>query len=483
MKRLILLFSILLISFFYKVFFAFCIEHQPGIGIRLREETLDNYLFLKTAPLLSFWDDSSVLRFKVNLWDKIKINNSTSIYLRLVTEPRYYIGPHEVTLDHAHNLKNFDQDEILIDNFYLEVKKPFNLPLDLKIGRQDFLGEDMYGEGFLIFDGTPGDGSRTFFFNAIRARWFIQKNHTLDFVFISNPKTERYFPIIHPSYKDFTSEYFMLYYHGKKRLIATDEKGFMIYGKSKLFKNLTLEPYYIFKEEESWGFNPNLHLHTFGIRGVLNWKEWGLRGEIATQNGRYSGTKDVSGLGGYIYLNRIFKEIPFSPKFEIGYVYLSGDNPHTKKDEGWNPLFSKGAFINELYSYVILVENIFKNGPMPAYWSNLRGLAFNLYLSPYKDLKLRLSYQKMWAVRTPYFPLTAEQMAIDHEAALLRFFWGAMISGEDKDRGQGFTIEGSYKFKPNITGLLKYEHFDPGNFYTSKTRDAKFLRIQLEMKF
>lgn len=31
----------------------------------------------------------------------------------------------------------------------------------------------MYGEGFLIliFDGTPGDGSRTFFFNAIRARW------------------------------------------------------------------------------------------------------------------------------------------------------------------------------------------------------------------------------------------------------------------------------------------------------------------------
>jgi hypothetical protein len=75
----------------------------------------------------------------------------------------------------------------------------------------------MYGEGFLIFDGTPGDGSRTFFFNAIRARWFIPKNHTLDFVFISNPKTERYFPIIHPSYKDFTSEYFMLYYHGKKK--------------------------------------------------------------------------------------------------------------------------------------------------------------------------------------------------------------------------------------------------------------------------
>lgn len=75
-------------------------------------------------------------------------------------------------------------------------------------------------------------------------------------------------------------------------------------------------------------------------------------------------------------------------------------------------MFSKGAFIN------------FKNGPMPAYWSNLRSLVFDLYLSPYKDLKLRLFYQKMWAIRAPYFPLTAEQMAIDHEVALLRFFLG-----------------------------------------------------------
>ncbi|PMP96667.1 MAG: hypothetical protein C0169_04385 [Thermodesulfobacterium geofontis] len=482
MRKLIFLFLIILFHF-YKMGFALSVEHKPGIGIRLREETLDNYLFLKTAPLLSYWDDNSMLRFKITFWDKIKVNNNTSLYLRLSTEPRYYIGPHVVTLDETNNLKNFDQDELLIDNFYLEIKKPFNLPLDLKIGRQDFLGEDMYGEGFLIFDGTPGDGSRTFFFNAIRVRWLIKKDHTLDFVIISNPKTERYFPIIHPSYKDFTSEYLMLYYHGKKRLIATDEKGFMVYGRSKVFENLTLEPYYIFKEEESWGFNPNLHLHTFGIRGVFNWKSWGLRGEITTQSGRYSGTKDVSGLGGYIYFYRTFKELPFSPKFEIGYVYLSGDNPRTKKDEGFNTLFSKGPLINELYSYVILIENICKNGPFPGYWSNLRGFTLNFYLNPLKDLKIRLSYQKMWALRTPYFSLTAEQMAKDHEAALLKLFFDAMISGKGKDRGQGLTIEGSYKITPHITGLLKYEHFDPGDFYVSEARDAKFLRLQLEIKF
>lgn len=107
----------------YKIGFALTLEHNPGIGNRLREETLDNYLFLKTAPLLTFWDDSSMLRFKITLWDKIKVNNNTSFYLRLVTEPRYYLGPHEVTLDETHNLKNFDQDEFLVDNFYLEIKR------------------------------------------------------------------------------------------------------------------------------------------------------------------------------------------------------------------------------------------------------------------------------------------------------------------------------------------------------------------------
>lgn len=57
------------------------------------------------------------------------------------------------------------------------------------------------------------------------------------------------------------------------------------------------------------------------------------------------------------------------------------------------------------------------------------------------------------------------EMTRDHEAGVLKVFFDHMISGKDKDRGQGFTIEGSYKFTPHIAGLLKYEHFDPGNFY------------------
>ena len=39
------------------------------------------------------------------------------------------------------------------------------VPLDFKIGRQDLF----LGNGWLVGDGTPLDGSRTFYFDAIRA--------------------------------------------------------------------------------------------------------------------------------------------------------------------------------------------------------------------------------------------------------------------------------------------------------------------------
>ena len=69
----------------------------------------------------------------------------------------------------------------------------------LRIGRQDFLGPDMYGEGFLLMDGSPADGSRTFYFNAAKLRWKINEKNSLDFVYIDDPRTDVFLPSIHPS--------------------------------------------------------------------------------------------------------------------------------------------------------------------------------------------------------------------------------------------------------------------------------------------
>ncbi|WP_460180285.1 alginate export family protein [Thermodesulfovibrio sp. TK110] len=448
-------------------FFAFAIEHETGGAIRLRQEILDNFIYLGTTH--SPADDRSYLRLRIQLWDKVKFNDKISLYARLATEPRYYVsGPYRVTLDNGTNLKRLDQDEIFIDNLYLDLKNPFNLPLNLRIGRQDFLGKDIYGEGFIIFDGTPADGSRSFYFNAIKLQLILAEGHTVDFVYISDPATDTYLPSLHPSAYDTEKETSRLYINHKKRLTATHEQGFLIYGKNKLSQKFTVEPFYLYKTEDEWDGNPELNFHTFGMRAVFKINdEWSLRGEMARQLGKYSDGKDKTGFGGYIFLAKAFPQVKLSPKIEVGFVYLSGDNRNTpNKDEAWNPPFSRAAFTNELFAYIVIPETSSKGGPMPGYWTNLKEVLTKLILTPSKNANLCFSYQHLWADKKTNFTGTLRQM----------------FSNEGYDRGHMLTFLGTYQFTKNIDGLLQFEYFIPEDFYTSKAKNATFIRWQIQYK-
>ncbi len=74
----------------------------------------------------------------------------------------YNLGPYSYPSDKNGHFTRLDENEMVVDNLYIKANNVFGLPVDLKIGRQDFLGPDMYGEGFLLSDGNPNDGSRCF---------------------------------------------------------------------------------------------------------------------------------------------------------------------------------------------------------------------------------------------------------------------------------------------------------------------------------
>ncbi|MGC9045372.1 MAG: alginate export family protein [Thermodesulfovibrio sp.] len=460
----IFLFLVLILS---SSSFAFAVENEIGASIRLRQEILDNFIYLGTTRAAA--DDRSYFRLRIQLWDNVKFNKEISLYARLATEPRYHVaGPYRVTLDNERNLKRLDQDEIFIDNLYLDFKKPFDLPVNLRIGRQDFLGKDMYGEGFIIFDGTPADGSRSFYVNAVKLQLIIVENHTIDFVYISNPRTDIYLPSLHPSVYDTEKETSRLYINHKKRLTASHEQGFLIYGRNKLSQKLMLEPYYLYKTEDQWATNPQLNFHTFGMRAVLKInEEWSLRGELARQIGKYSDGRGKTGIGGYVFLIKAFPQIKFSPKIEIGFVYLSGDNRNTGKDEAWNPPFSRGAFTNELFAYIVIPETVLKGGPIPGYWTNLREIVTKLSLNLSKNANLCFSYQHLWSDKKTNFTATPLNQ---------------MFSNDGYDRGHMLTFLGIYQFTKNVDGLLQFEYFIPEDFYTSKAKNATFIRWQIQYK-
>jgi len=456
---------LILMLFLFLDLFSFCyaFTNEPGAAIRLRQEIWDKVIDLGTTETQP---ERNFFRFRLQLWDNMKFNDNFGAYIRLTTEPKYNNGPYELTLDRGTNRKNFDQDELVIDNLYVDINKPFDLPVSLRIGRQDFLGSEFYGEGFLIYDGTPGDGTKTFYFNAIRARIFITKGHSVDLVYMSLPKTDIYLPSIHPAYYD--KDPGGLYKDHKKRIAASDEQGFWIYGRHKFSESILIEPYYIYKTKDESDMIPvGSHLNTFGLRAVFTLGDNFIKGEIAKQFGEYKNGNDISALGGYLYIGRTFKNCPWTPTLEIGGAYLSGDKPNTKKDEGFDSLFSWAPQWNELLLYTYLPETLSKVGPFPGFWTNQIALITKVKFVPIKDLNITLSYQHLWA---------------DEKTNITTGTFRNMFSNNGRDRGDLWMFVAKYKFNEKIDGFFQLEHLLPGNFYSDKARNATFMRIQLQYK-
>ncbi|HOL22128.1 MAG TPA: alginate export family protein [bacterium] len=427
MRRLILLFCLLFVvnSFAGDMF-------KYGVYLRLRQEYFDNAFDFNDDSTI--FKDDNYFRIKASLWGKLNFTDSVSLFAKLTSEPKIAIDSDGKL---ANNRDTWDE-EIFFDNLYLDINDIFGW-LDLRVGRQDFLMT--HGEGFVIMDGTPYDGSRSFYFNAAKATVRIGENNAIDFIYVDDPAKDEYLPVI--DWQD-------------RNVVKTDEDGIIVYGRFKIPENLSLEPYYIYKFEDS---TPNLTLNTIGNRIVLNLSTWQVRGELAYQYGEYKGGNDRDAWGGQAYVKKTFKDAKLSPSFEIGYAYLSGDDPTTADDEGWDPVFSKWPWISELYIMGYAIER-----GEPAYWTNLQLFRAKLDMNITPKTGLSLAYNYL--------------LADESREGVSPFF------GDGNERGHLAHIILTHKFDQNIDGHLHFEYFKPGDFYAENNRDdAIFLRWQLQMKF
>ncbi len=434
-----------------------------GGALRLRYESWYKVADLGTlgAPSRDFF------RLRSTLWGKANLNEDMGFHLGLTNEAKYYTGsyrPFETNNPATTDTDRLDPDELIIDNLYFKYKNVGKLPVDITAGRQNFLFT--FGEMFLIADGTPGDGSRTYYFNALRTTVRFNENNNVDIVYITDPEKDEYLPSIHSSYSQALSSYV----HNKRLLNASDEQGVVVYGRSKLTENLTFEPYYIWKQEDKFttalGITPTLDINTLGARAVVTYGEWKLRGEFAFQFGEYDGGRDREATGGYLFFGRKHAAVPLKPEWEIGYIYMSGDDPNTEKHEGWDPLFSRAPAWNEISIYPMVYENMRDSGPIPAYWTNL-----HLYLAGVK-LDLRPSTN---------LGITYQYLKADEATKGLN---ANMFSNSGKERGHIGTLMLKEKFTKRLDGYVQVEFFAPGDFYNElRSKTAWFTRLELQYKF
>jgi len=138
----------------------------PKIGgdIRVRGEAFDNALDLHDDA-----DDSyQYIRMRYRAWIDARPRDPLQIYFRLGGEYRWgqQAAMPDTSVPGPSSIRD-PESRVSLDNGWVQIAWPEGSGLTFRLGRQDLA----YGEGFLIFDGTPADGSSSSYFDALKASW------------------------------------------------------------------------------------------------------------------------------------------------------------------------------------------------------------------------------------------------------------------------------------------------------------------------
>ena len=272
-------------------------------------------------------------------------------------------------------LKNHDLiTKLEFANF--TAKKLFDLPLDIIVGRQNI----EFGDGLLIYD----------FYSDKGAVWTGSMRSLYAFRAIANPNPELTIDVFSGqvdksflSYETYLKD--LTTYRGirnvsganvhydAKKLGLWDFGLFYKYDKS-LLKSNTLAA--------SIRSSYNVPFLTpLTLEGELV-PEWGT---TKAKDGALSDTKQRRrAVGGHLDVIYSFKEKLFSPYLKAGYCYFPGDNPNTKRNVAFDPLFYGFRDWGKWFIGSINGFNLFH--------TNQRTAFFEAGMSPTKATLLRLMY-------------------------------------------------------------------------------------------
>jgi hypothetical protein len=434
---------------------------EMGADLRFREHYGYNWTALNSDKEDSKGNDDHKFhfeRYRARWWTTSKLDEDTTINTRFTWEFRTWEYP-------ASKAQDTDFDEIIMDNLNLKMKNFLGSPTTAIIGRQDLF----LGQGWLVADGTPLDGSRTFYYDAARFTVDLAEKTKLDLIYIRNmPNSDWFLKPINDRHKYVTQE---------------QEQGAIVYLTDKSTPT-QLEGYFMYKNNNpveptshkafAWPqavinlYSKKAEIFTFGgaASAPIN-DNWDYRVEGAFQCGTSASpnsaitandeTESLRAFGAKGDLQYSFKD-ELNNRLHVVYEYLSGDDPGSNKVESFNPLWGQWPQWSELYQpYVTqLEENLV---------SNLHRVAFGHKFKPCTE----------WEILTDYHLLWAEENT---------FEGNSKFSNDDLFRGQLLTCWARYNFTKQLKGNLVFEYMLPGHYYGPNNRDhALYFHWTVEYTF
>lgn len=431
---------------------------EPGSGLtwgadlRLRQVLIGNVGLNDANPIA----DRNFQRLRARLWGGYA-SKPLEASARLMWEGRHYGQPDREDWP-APGFEQWYSGGLLFDNLSFTLKAIGGAPLALKLGRQDII----LGNGWLVLDGTPLDGSRTLYFDAARATWTdLPAATSLELIYMDQSADTGRFPA--PLAGDDEDQ------------VEQDERGAVLYLRSRGVRADTdLDASLIYKENRPKVTAGNLRVnngapfpsppdqgevYAAGLRADARLSpSWTARAEGAYQWGRRNG-RDLSALG----LNgRLAWGLgdTLGKGVHLGYEYLSGDDPDSGDDEAFDPLWGRWPQWSELMIYQWPLDSRVGEA------TNLHRLNLGWGAKPHPSAEVTLDYHALWAdqesARTP------GQLA--------------NISRNGRFRGHLFTGWLKAKLNRQVSGHLVAEYLRPGDFYADHRQDdSYFIRAELNL--
>jgi hypothetical protein len=428
-----------------------------GGDLRLRNEYFNNAVVLNENTTLH---EQDFYRSRLRLWASYDILPGVSCNARLAAEPRTWTRPSFVKqhpgLGTEWRYGIFD----MLNAKWSGQTGDWNLTATA--GRQDIqIGET--GQWWLIADGTPGDGSWTSFFDAVR---FTAENKKLKFKLDVSVLEQRATP---------DSNIDIIGSRNTYTLTEQNERGAIINASTGLVEGLLCEGYFINKSDRKvLASGDNADLYTVGARIVRNpvgnWSylleaayQWGSKQDSGIKlSGSTAQRRDVSAVGANARLSYNFKD-RLDNKLSLLGEYLSGDDPQTQgKDEMFDILWGRYPRWSDAYVYSYIMENGGRLGQV----NNLIRLGPVWSLAPAKGTSLSLSYATLLAL----------------ESVPTRAVNSSLFSMTGHNRGHLWQLVLKRQFTKAVSGLFCVELMSQGNFYTDCSTQS-FMRFELATRF
>ena len=328
------------------------LKADAGVDFRLFLVACDNLLAFQNNQTAATATDPqrtayyNYSRFRTRPWGRVSFDDRYELFGRLANEFRFY--------DNNAQLYPFP-NEVFIDNLYLDIRDLWNDRLDVRIGRQDI----RYGAGRIFRDGTPGDISRSFYYDAFKAGVRLSEKSTLDLLGIWQRPKDTW--TLGSEDSDLTR------YQSSADSNDLTERSLAAYYINRERSEFPYELYYVYKDESRWFASngarlPERRYHTAGARVTPRFNEhWTADVELAGQYGTIGDSGSVSErdiLSWMAYGGATYTEVNWrwKPYVTTAVLVMSGDDerfddPNVRgTDTGWNPVFGRMIWTSDIMS-------------------------------------------------------------------------------------------------------------------------------------